>query len=306
MNIQNFFTSLPDKVKIVEVGPRDGLQSEPKFLATEDKISFIEQLSQTGLKHIEATSFVSPKWIPQLSDHQTVFQNLKKKPDVHYPVLVPNLLGFENAFASGVKEIALFTAASDSFTRKNIACTIDESFNRFELIAKAAVKNNVKIRGYVSCIVACPYEGKIAPQRVIEVTKKLLDLGCYEISLGDTLGVGTPAEIVPLFDRVMKSVDKKQLAAHFHNTFGQAIANIFSVLQLGISIFDSAVAGLGGCPYAKGASGNVATEDVVFFMHGLNIQTGIDLKKLIAVGEFICEKLHRRNESKVALAKGLL
>ena len=251
--------TLPKKVKIVEVGPRDGLQSEATFVPTLIKIDLINRLSALGFSTIEATSFVSPKWVPQMADHTEVFQAIDKRPCVHYPVLVPNLVGFHAAVKAGVKEISIFTAASESFTRKNINCTIDESFSRFMPIIEAATLENIKIRGYVSCVLGCPYEGFIEPSVVASVAARLYDLGCYEISLGDTIGVGTPLKTEQMIEAVASKVPIAQLAGHFHDTYGQALANIYASLLLGVSVFDSSVSGLGGCPYAKGAAGNVAT-----------------------------------------------
>lgn len=294
--------SLPSFVKIVEVGPRDGLQAEPKFVDTETKIELVNRLSQTGLSVIEVTSFVSPKKIPQLADHATVFKSINKNPQVHYPVLVPNLQGLEAAIEAGVKEISIFTAASDKFTEHNINCTIEESFERYTPVIKMALQHNMKIRGYLSCVVECPYQGKTDPSFVTTLAQRLHDMGCYEISLGDTIGVATPPDAINLFETVAKKLPIKMLAAHFHNTYGQAIANIYAVLHLGVEIIDSAVAGLGGCPYAVGATGNVATEDVLYLLEGLKIKTGVNLDKVIEIGNFICEKMDRNNESKVATA----
>jgi len=295
-------TLLPKHIKIVEVGPRDGLQNEATPIDTPTKIDFINRLSETGLSVIEATSFVSPKWIPQLSDHQEVLTSITLTPHVQYPVLVPNMQGFEAALAAGAKEIALFTAASNSFTQKNINCSIKESLERFAPICAAAQKNHIQVRGYISCAIGCPYEGEIAPQKVLDVATTLIDLGCYEISLGDTIGVGTPNRAQKLIETVAKQIPIQHLAAHFHDTYGQALANLFAVIQMGVSVIDSAVSGLGGCPYAKGASGNVATEDVVYMLDGLGIHTGVDLNKLIAVSQFISKALGRTPRSKVTLA----
>lgn len=293
---------LPKKVKIVEVGPRDGLQNEAQVLPTLDKIALIEQLSKTGLQTIEATSFVSKKWIPQLGDAQEVMQGLKRTPGVNYSALVPNLQGLERALAVQVPEVAVFTAASEAFTLKNINCTIDESLVRFESVLKKAREHNIKVRGYVSCALGCPYAGDIAPQAVAQVAKRLYDMGCYEISLGDTIGVGTVNKVNLMLDAVMSVIPMDALAIHFHDTYGQALINIYAALQKGIYIIDSAVAGLGGCPYAKGASGNVATEDVLYALHGLGIETGIDLNKIVHIAHWISEKLGKLPQSKVARA----
>lgn len=297
--------TFPKFIKLVEVGPRDGLQNEKEIVPTAVKIELINRLSDCGFKTIETTSFVSPKWIPQMADHTEVFQGIQKKSGVSYPVLIPNLQGLTHALEIGVKEIAIFTAASETFTQKNINCTIDESFERFAHIMKIAREKNLRVRGYVSCVLGCPYEGKIKPSSVATVAKRLLDIGCYEISLGDTIGVGTPLKTQQLIETVAQQVPIKQLAGHFHDTYGQALANIFAALQLGITVFDSSIAGLGGCPYARGATGNIATEDVLYMLNGLGIETGIDLEKLIAVDQFICKQLGKQTRSKVAVAKGM-
>lgn len=294
--------AFPSHVKIVEVGPRDGLQNEEKFVATPFKIEFIDRLSSTGLSYIEATSFVAPKNIPQLSDHSEVFRKINKHPGVNYPVLVPNLKGLENALAAGVKTIAIFTGASNTFCSRNINCTIAESLARYQSVCEVALAAGVKVRAYISCVQGCPYEGKIDAKVVAMIAKKLYDYGCYEISLGDTIGIGTPNQVLDLLKIVSQDIPLSQLAVHFHDTYGQALTNIYAALQFGIHIMDCSVAGLGGCPYAQGASGNVATEDVLYLLEGLNIKTGIDLKKMIAVGQWICEVLQQKNQSKVAQA----
>ncbi len=270
--------SLPSHVKLVEVSPRDGLQNEPNFVPTPIKIAFIEKLADAGLKHIEATSFVSPKWVPQLADHLEVFRGIQKRADVHYSVLVPNLKGLENAIALGATEIAVFAAASETFSQKNIHCTIAQSITRFEEIIHLATQHHIKVRGYVSCVLGCPYEGEIYPDKVTEVAQQLFNLGCYEISLGDTIGVGTPVKAAALIRQVAKNIPLPALAVHFHDTYGQALANIYATLEEGIAIIDSAAGGLGGCPYAPGAKGNVATETVLYMLNGLGIETGVDLK----------------------------
>lgn len=295
----------PRQVKIVEVGPRDGLQNESSIISTAVKIEFINRLSECGFKTVETTSFVSPKWIPQLADHSEVMRGIKRAPTIHYPVLVPNMQGFENALATGVDEIAVFTAASETFTQKNINCSIAESFDRFAPILAKAKKQKIRVRGYISCALGCPYEGEIKLAVVANVAKKLFTMGCYEISLGDTIGVGTPGKIQKMIETVAKQVPIKYLAGHFHDTYGQALANILAALQLGITVFDSSVAGLGGCPYARGASGNVASEDVLYMLNGLGIETGIDLDKLIGVGTFICEQIGKPTRSKVGTARKL-
>lgn len=295
---------LPKHIKIVEVGPRDGLQNEAMSLPLAVKIEFINQLSTTGLAVIEAGSFVSPKWIPQMADSDQVLRGIQQQPGVNYPVLVPNLKGFEAALAAGAKEIAIFAAASETFSQKNINCSIAESMLRFQDVMQQAQKNHIAVRGYISCVLGCPYEGEIKPEKVALVAEELLSMGCYEISLGDTIGVGTPGAAQQLIDVVSQRVAREQLAVHFHDTYGQALANIYAVLERGIAIIDSSVAGLGGCPYAKGASGNVATEDVIYMLNGLGIHTGVDLDRLITVGQFICGHLHKSPQSKVSLARG--
>lgn len=288
-------------IKIVEVGPRDGLQNESKIITTAIKIDFINQLSACGFKTIETTAFVSPKWIPQMADHAEVIRGITRLPDISYSVLVPNLQGFTAAVDAGVTDIAIFTAASEQFTQKNIHCSIDESFTRFAPVCAAAQQQNMRIRGYISCALGCPYEGKILPEKVLDVAIRLLALGCDEISVADTIGVATPNTVEKLITMLNGSMPLKQLAVHFHDTYGQAIANIYKALALGITTIDSAVSGLGGCPYAPGASGNVATEDVVYLLHGLGLNTGIDLQKLIATGKFICHHLGHPSQSKVSL-----
>lgn len=296
--------SLPKHVKIVEVGPRDGLQNESITLPVATKIEFINCLAETGLSVIEAGAFVSPKWIPQMADSDKVLQGIQQKSGISYPVLVPNIKGFDNALAAGAKEIAIFAAASETFSQKNINCSIAESMTRFAEVMTAAKKHKILVRGYVSCVLGCPYEGEIKPQAVALVAEQLFALGCYEISLGDTIGVGTPGKAQQLIDIVHQRVPREYLAVHFHDTYGQALANIYAVLERGVAVIDSSVAGLGGCPYAKGASGNVATEDVIYMLNGLGIHTGIDLAKLIPVGQYICKQLNKLPRSKVTLARG--
>lgn len=292
----------PQRVTIIEVGPRDGLQNEPAFVSSKHKIELINALSQTGLEYIEVTSFVSAKAIPQLADHEEVFRAIKKIPSIHYSALVPNERGMHKALENGVKAIAVFTAASEAFNQRNINCSIDESIERFKPVIRLAKEQNVSVRAYISCALGCPYEGSIAPEQVVTVAKKIWDLGVDEISLGDTIGVGTPKQTRLLLDQLLKLVPLNQLAMHFHDTYGQAIANIYASLNYGIHRFDSSVAGLGGCPYALGATGNVATEDVLYLMHGLGIDTGVDVFKVVAVGDLICKILGRKNQSKVANA----
>ncbi|XP_053123095.1 hydroxymethylglutaryl-CoA lyase, mitochondrial isoform X1 [Hemicordylus capensis] len=295
-------STFPKYVKIVEVGPRDGLQNEKNLVPTQVKIDLIDMLSETGLSVIEATSFVSPKWVPQMADHTEVMQGIQKAPGISYPVLTPNLKGFQAALAAGAKEVSIFGAASELFTKKNINCSIEESLQRFDDVLKAAKEASIPVRGYVSCVLGCPYEGKIDPAKVAEVSKKMYAMGCYEISLGDTIGVGTPGSMKEMLSAVMKEVPIGALAVHCHDTYGQALANTLVALQMGVNVVDSSVAGLGGCPYAQGASGNVATEDMVYMLHGLGIHTGVDLPKVLEAGAFICKALNRRTNSKVAQA----
>ncbi|XP_041069188.1 hydroxymethylglutaryl-CoA lyase, mitochondrial-like isoform X1 [Carcharodon carcharias] len=294
--------SLPEHVKIVEVGPRDGLQNEKVIVPADVKIQLINLLSETGLPVVEATSFVSPKWVPQMADQKEVMQGIRKYPNVSYPVLTPNLKGFETALKAGAREVAIFGAASEIFSKRNINCSIDESLQRFEEVMKAAKDLSIPVRGYVSCVLGCPYEGNVSPIKVAEVAKKLYSMGCYEISLGDTIGVGTPGSMQEMLTAVIKEVPVNALAVHCHDTYGQALANIFAALQMGICTVDSSVAGLGGCPYAQGASGNVATEDVVYMLNGLGIHTGVDLQKVLEAGSYICKVLKRKSSSKVAQA----
>jgi hydroxymethylglutaryl-CoA lyase len=286
-------------VTIVEVGPRDGLQNEHVFVPTETKIALINQLSATGLKHIEVTSFVSTKAIPQLSDADKVFRSIHKSKSVHYSALIPNEKGMIKALAAGVKNIALFTAASETFNQRNIRCSIAESINRFKPVISLAKEHKIPIRAYISCALGCPYEGTIEPKQVVKVTEQLLTLGVDEICLGDTIGVGTPKQTQQLIKAMLKVLPSIKLAMHFHDTYGQAIANIYTSLNLGLTKFDSSVAGLGGCPYARGASGNVATEDVLYLMHGLGIETGVDIFKIVVAGDAICKAMGRKNQSKV-------
>jgi hydroxymethylglutaryl-CoA lyase len=291
----------PSCVRIVEVGARDGLQNESS-VTTAQKISLIEALAAAGIKNIEAGAFVSPKWVPQMADSMDVITSVSIPSDVELSALTPNLKGAELALQAGIKEFAIFTAASEAFTQKNINCSISESIERFAPVVELAKANGVKVRGYVSCVVGCPYQGEVQPDQVLEVCKQLLALGCYEISLGDTIGVGTPNKVQALLELLLQHIPSDKLAVHFHDTYGQALANIHKALELGIRVVDSAVAGLGGCPYAKGASGNVATEDVVFLLEGLGIRTGIDLERLARAGWQICEALNKAPVSKVSLA----
>ncbi|MEG3791026.1 hydroxymethylglutaryl-CoA lyase [Lysobacter sp. CCNWLW3] len=291
-------------VRIVEVGPRDGLQNEKAQIATADKIALIDRLSATGLRSIEATSFVSPKWVPQLADAAEVFSGIQRKPGVHYPVLVPNEQGYERARAVGVEEIAVFTAASEAFNQKNINASIDESLARFAPVLARAKADGVAVRGYVSTVLGCPYQGAVPVADVVRVAKALHAMGCYEISLGDTIGVGTPGKARAMLKAVAAEVPMPALAVHFHDTYGQALSNILACLEEGVAVVDSAVSGTGGCPYAKGASGNVASEDVVYMLHGLGIETGVDLNALADTGRWLAGLLGRETGSKVGKALG--
>jgi hydroxymethylglutaryl-CoA lyase len=291
--------ALPAKVRIVEVGPRDGLQNEKANVPTDVKIELIDRLSATGLPAVEATAFVSPKWVPQMADNAAVMAGIARRPGTDYPVLTPNLKGFEAALAAGAKEVAVFGAASESFSQKNINCSIAESLDRFAPVLEAAKNAGVRVRGYVSCVLDCPYEGPIAPEAVAEVADRLYRMGCYEVSLGDTIGRGTPARAQAMVDAVAAKVPVERLGAHFHDTYGQALANLYAVLEQGVATVDSSVSGLGGCPYAKGASGNVATEDVLYMLQGLGIETGVDFDGVIEAGRFISSQLGRPSGSKV-------
>jgi len=293
---------LPRRVRIVDVAPRDGLQNEAKSVPTRVKIELIEKLQDAGLPAVEATAFVSPRWVPQMADHAEVLAGIRKRPGVSYPVLVPNMKGFEAARAAGATEVAVFGAASETFSRRNINCGIGESLERFAPVVEAARAQGMRVRGYISCAAGCPYEGEVAPRAVADLAGKLYRLGCYEVSLGDTIGVGTPRKIRAMIEAVGKQVPLGKLAGHYHDTYGQALANIYVSLELGVKTFDSSVAGLGGCPYARGATGNVATEDVIYMLDGMGIHTGVDLEKLRRAGEFICRELGREPASRVARA----
>jgi len=295
-------SSLPKTVTIYEVGPRDGLQNEEGTISIANKVELINRLSASGLRNIEAGSFVSPKWVPQMANSAEVFARIDRLNGITYSALTPNLQGLDAAIAAGVSEIAVFGAASDSFSKKNINCSIDESIERFIPVIEQALAQNIAVRGYVSCVAGCPYEGHISTEAVARVSKRLVDLGCYEISLGDTIGVGTPEQIKNLLNSVAQHVSIDQLAIHCHDTYGQALANIYAALQCGVTTIDSSVAGLGGCPYAAGASGNVASEDLVYMLQGLGIECHVDLTKLISAGNFISEKIRKPNHSKVAQA----
>ena len=294
--------AFPKQVRLVEVGPRDGLQNEPEPISTATKLELIDRLGAAGIRYIEAASFVSPKWVPQMADHREVMTGLTRRDGVTYAALTPNLKGLEAALECGVEEVAVFGAASEAFSQKNINCTVAESLARFEPVLERAQQAGVRVRGYVSCVLGCPYEGEIAPAKVAEVSKALYDMGCYEVSLGDTIGTGTPLKAKRMIEAVSRDIPMDKLAAHFHDTYGQALANLYAVLEEGIAVVDSSVAGLGGCPYAKGASGNVASEDVVYMLHGLGIETNINLDLLVSVGIWAVGKLERRNGSKAGLA----
>jgi len=294
--------TLPSHVRIVEVGPRDGLQNEKAEVPTAVKLELIERLADAGLPAVEATAFVSPKWIPQMADHTEVLERIRRKQGVAYPVLTPNLKGFEAARAAGATEVAVFGAASEAFSQKNINCSIAGSLERFRPVADAARAAGIKLRGYVSCVLGCPYEGEVAPAKVAEVAGALADMGCYEVSLGDTIGVGTPGKTRAMLEAVARRVPIERLAGHYHDTYGQALANIYASLEAGVACFDTSVAGLGGCPYAAGASGNVATEDVVYMLQGLGIETGVDLDRLVDIGQWISGVLGREPSSKAGRA----
>lgn len=295
--------SLPAQVRLVEVGPRDGLQNESRPISVADKVRLVDDLSDAGLRYIEVGSFVSPKWVPQMAGSAEVFAGIRQQPGITYAALAPNLRGFEDAVAAGVREVAVFAAASEAFSQRNINCSISESLQRFEPIMDAARQQQVRVRGYVSCVLGCPYEGRVDPAQVAAVARALHDMGCYEVSLGDTLGTGTAGDTRRLFEVVSAQVPREQLAGHFHDTYGQALANVYASLLEGISVFDSSVAGLGGCPYAKGATGNIATEDVLYLLQGLGIETGVDLDALIMAGQRISQVLGRDNGSRVARAR---
>jgi hydroxymethylglutaryl-CoA lyase len=295
--------TLPEQVRIVEVGPRDGLHNEKQTVAPGTKIEFINRLSATGLTTIEVTSFVSPKWVPQLADAKEVLTGIERLPNVRYPVLVPNEKGFARAVEAGADEIAVFTAASEAFNRKNINCSIDESIDRFVPVLEQAQSRSIPVRAYVSTVLGCPYQGEVPVSDVVRVAERLQQLGCYEISLGDTIGVGTPRQAAEMLRAVSEKIPLDSLAVHFHDTYGQALANILACLEIGVSVVDASVSGLGGCPYAPGASGNVATEDVVYMLDGMGIRTGVDLDALIATGRFINTALGRISNSRVAQAR---
>jgi hydroxymethylglutaryl-CoA lyase len=293
---------LPKKVKLVEVGPRDGLQNEAKPVPTEVKLELIHRLQDAGLPVIQATSFVSPKWVPQMADNAQVMAGIKQKPGVQYPVLVPNRKGLDAAIAAGCKEVVIFGAATEAFSRKNTNCTIAEGIARFSEVCAEALAHGLKVRGDMSVCLGCPYEGEIDPQAVVRLAREFEQLGCYEMTIADTIGTGTAGKTRTVIEAVAKHIAIERLAVHMHDTYGQAIANIYAALECGIATFDSSVAGLGGCPYAKGATGNVATEDVLYLLDGLNIETGVDMKKLMAAGDYISAALGRPTSSRVAKA----
>ena len=290
------------EARIVEVGPRDGLQNEKQTVTTDTKLELIERLADAGLRDIESASFVSPKWVPQMADHADLMRRLVRRAGVNYPVLTPNLKGFEAALSAGATEVAVFAAASESFSQKNINCSIAESITRFDPIFAAAREHGIKVRGYVSCVVACPYEGPVAPQAVADVARALFERGAYEVSLGDTIGTGTPATVERMLDAVARVVPIDRMAGHYHDTYGMAVANVDASWRFGLRTFDSSISGLGGCPYAKGATGNVATEDVVYLLQGLGADTGVDLDALVDTSLWISQRLGREPGSRVARA----
>ncbi len=292
----------PNRIEIVEVGPRDGLQNETEHLSPAERIDLIEKLALAGLKQIEAGSFVSPRWVPQMAGSDVILESLRDRDDLRLPVLVPNMQGYENARAAGVREIAVFAAATESFSQKNINCSIDDSLQRFEAVCRQALADNVRIRGYISCVLGCPYEGEVDPANVVRISRDLLQLGCSEISLGDTIGVGTPDKARALIEACATEVGIDRISAHFHDTYGQALANILACIEVGVTTVDTAIGGLGGCPYAKGSAGNVATEDVVYMLNGMNIDCGVDLPALLDITESLCERLKHPPASRVARA----
>lgn len=298
----DLFAAVPPQVTVVEVGPRDGLQNEPNPVPVEAKVALVEALAAAGLPVVEAGSFVSPKWVPQMAGSDAVLRTVRQRQGVRYPVLVPNLKGLEAALAAGAQEIAVFGAASETFSQKNINCSIAESLERFRPVAEKALAHEVRVRGYVSCVVGCPYEGEIAPAAVARVARELFAMGCFEVSLGDTIGVGTPRKTAAMLAAVAAELPMAALAIHAHDTYGQALANVLTALEMGVQVVDSSVAGLGGCPYAKGAAGNLATEDLLFLLEGMGIRSGVDLDAVVRAGEAICRTLGRTTRSKVALA----
>lgn len=296
--------SLPQHVRLVEVGPRDGLQNEARPITLAQRMELVDRLSAAGLNHIETGSFVSPRWVPQMADSAAVFDGIQRRPGVCYSALVPNLQGMQAAITAGATEVAVFASASEGFSQRNINCSINESLQRFAPVMALAAEQGMAVRGYLSCVLGCPYDGPVAPEQVAAVSAELLAMGCYEISLGDTIGVGVASATRQLIEVVSQKVPRDQLAGHFHDTYGQALSNIYAALLEGVSVFDSSVAGLGGCPYAKGASGNVASEDVLYMLSGMGISTGVDLEQLVATGQWICRLLGRENGSRVGRAMG--
>ena len=296
--------SLPQHVRLVEVGPRDGLQNEARPITLAQRMELVDRLSAAGLNHIETGSFVSPRWVPQMADSAAVFDGIQRRPGVCYSALVPNLQGMQAAITAGATEVAVFASASEGFSQRNINCSINESLQRFAPVMALAAEQGMAVRGYLSCVLGCPYDGPVAPEQVAAVSAELLAMGCYEISLGDTIGVGVASATRQLIEVVSQKVPRDQLAGHFHDTYGQALSNIYAALLEGVSVFDSSVAGLGGCPYAKGASGNVASEDVLYMLSGMGISTGVDLEQLVATGQWICRLLGRENGSRVGRALG--
>ena len=292
----------PDKVKIVEVGPRDGLQNEKKNITTQNKIELVERLSKAGVRFIEAAAFVSPKWVPKMADSGDVMKQLKRESGVVYSALTPNMKGFNAALAAQVDEVAIFGAASETFSKKNINCSISESIQRFDPVTKAARKAGVPVRGYISCVLGCPYEGEVSVEAVVQVARSLKEIGCHEISLGDTIGIGTPAKAQTMINAVAHAISIDNIAVHFHDTYGQALANILAAMEVGVSVIDTSISGLGGCPYAKGASGNVASEDVLYMLDGLGVETGINLDTMVETANFISKALGRSSNAKVTRA----
>jgi hydroxymethylglutaryl-CoA lyase len=295
--------TLPKTVNLVEVSPRDGLQNEQTNVSTIVKLEFIQKLAESGLKVIESTSFVSPQWVPQMADHSEVIKSIHRAPGVRYPALVPNVRGMELAIAAGVQEISVFTATTETFSKKNANCSLKESMERIGQVVDLAQQHHIPVRGYISCVIACPYEGMVSPLRTLDIAEQLIDLGCDQVSLGDTIGVATPGHVKSLLDMVLSKIPPEKIAMHFHDTYGQALANIYVSLEYEINHFDSSVAGLGGCPYARSATGNVATEDLVYMLNGLQIETGVDINKLLQAGQFICHYLNHPPKSKLSQAQ---
>ncbi len=294
--------NLPQKVRLVDVGPRDGLQNEPGVVPTEAKVELIHRLANAGLPAVEATSFVSPKWVPQMADHTEVMRGIQRKPGVSYPVLVPNMKGLDSAIAVGVDEIAGFAAATEAFSQRNTNCSIEESMQRFAPVCEKALVSGMKVRGYISVVLECPFEGPVNPQVVADIAKRLMDMGCYEVSLGDTTGMGTPGKTKLLMETLARDIPPAKLGGHFHDTYGQALANILASMEVGVATFDASIAGLGGCPYSPGATGNVATEDVLYMLDGMGIETGISMDRLLDAAQYICDVLKRQTVSRAGRA----